>query len=67
MRNSDGSKRVLDVCDALLALASEERVASLQVLTEQDPQLAFEVRQLLQAVDDSGSFMAIDKSPQWDR
>ncbi|ANO52679.1 hypothetical protein [Woeseia oceani] len=63
MNDPAESKKVLDLCDAALALAPAERRAYLQALAERSPELALSVRQLLSAVEESGSFLAIDERP----
>lgn len=54
---SDRLKRALDICDQALALGAEERESFLASIDATDAELGKEVRSLLQAVEDSGSFL----------
>ncbi len=56
-------KQVLDLCDEVLALTVEVREVFLREIDAGDAELGEAVRSLLQAVEDSGSFMTIEASP----
>ena len=56
------AKRVLDVCDGAVLLSGDAREAFLVQACAGDSELRNQVDELLQAVEDSGSFMRIDES-----
>lgn len=59
MDNSKTSKKVLDLCDEALAMLADERETFLKKLGLTEPDVASAVRELLRAIEDSGSFMTI--------
>ncbi len=63
MSDSDRTKEILKLCDEALAMEPKERKLFLQKCAETDRDLETSVRQLLQAVEDSGSFMVIEELP----
>ena len=60
MSDPGRAKQVLDLCDEALMLGPEGRERFLDIISESDSELGESVRALLQAVDDSGSFMVVD-------
>ncbi len=62
MSDPSRSKQVLDLCDQALVLPREKRAAFLDAVCEEDAELRLAVDSLLQAVDDSGSFLIVDES-----
>lgn len=56
------AKRVLDVCDGAVLLSGDAREAFLVQACAGDSELRSQADELLQAIEDSGSFMRIDGS-----
>jgi hypothetical protein len=61
MSDASRAKQVLDLCDQALMLAPDKRAAFLDGACSDDYALRASVDSLLQAVEDSGSFLALDE------
>ncbi len=63
MTDPSSSKRVLDICDGAVLLSGDAREHYLIKACEGDREVRKQVDNLLQAIEDSGSFMQIDEVP----
>ena len=61
MSDASRSKEVLDLCDRALLVESEKREAFLKDWCSEDHELKTSVELLLQAIEDSGSFLIVDE------
>jgi hypothetical protein len=64
MSDASRSKEVLDLCDQVLLIEPEKRAAFLVELCGEDHELKTSVELLLQAIEDSGSFLIVDEPAQ---
>ena len=56
----DRDKLVMALCDRLIGLPVDQRTAILDVTCADDPALRAEVEELLESIENSGQFMALD-------
>ncbi len=59
-RPVDRDKLVMALCDRLIALPLAQRTAILDVTCADDPSLRSDVEELLDSIENSGQFMALD-------
>jgi hypothetical protein len=53
------SRRLLEICDNVIELKGEQRDAYIERVCANDPALRESVRELLRAIEDSGSFLSL--------
>ena len=64
MSDASRSKEVLDLCDKVLLIEPGKRAAFLKDWCSEDQELKTSVELLLQAIEDSGSFLIVDEPAQ---
>ncbi len=59
-RPAEREKLVMALCDRLVGLSDDQREAMLDASCGDDPVLRAEVEELLESIENSGQFMALD-------
>lgn len=57
---SKDARRILDICDAALALREDERESFLLVECAHEPGIRIQAQRLLRAIENSGRFMRVE-------